>query len=294
MQPNPSSIGGLKFFDSNVHCLQNFKASWGKRVVSFIKSFGTLFTYGMHKISLIFSGAEEGMKSYTRTAKAFQSDRLVVCLHGLNNNPTQFKEIIEELKKTNLSKTDIFIPYIKDKGNAKLDSMVQLIFSKIQEWSKKPGDKELVLVGVSNGGRIAKALDAEISKFNNEGNIKKIKVISIVGAWNGSSLVNLANKLGLSFLMSKPISEEMPVGSDRNKTLECGWKNGIIQDKTRTMMRDYTFIGSPHDWQVTNYTSSLPMALDSNCRYAIVPGHGHNSIVRASAKAVAEIIKTSI
>ena len=57
---------------------------------------------------------------------------------------------------------DIYIPYILEKGNGKLDDMVRPIFKEICKWAESGGDKELILVGISNGGRIAKAIDAKL------------------------------------------------------------------------------------------------------------------------------------
>ena len=88
--------------------------------------------------------------------------------------------------------------------------------------------------------------------------------------------------------MSKNISEEMPTTSKRNLQLNEDWVNGLSTGP----IREYTFIASPHDWQVTNYDSSLMEVGVKNARYTIVPGHGHNSIVNAVSKAVAEIILT--
>ena len=95
--------------------------------------------------------------------KVLSKKRLVVCIHGLNNNPTQFKKIVDEMQKKELSETDIFIPRVLQKGNAKLDEMVKPIFEEIAKWAKTSDEKELVLVGISNGGRIARAIEAEIA-----------------------------------------------------------------------------------------------------------------------------------
>ena len=222
------------------------------------------------------------------TSKAYLKKDLLSAYFGLNNNPTQFKKIVDEMQKKELSETDIFIPRVLQKGNAKLDEMVKPIFEEIAKWAKTSGEKELVLVGISNGGRISRAIEAELAKSESNANIKKLRFVSIVGACKGSSLVNLANKVGLSWLMSKNISEEMPTDSIRNQRLNQDWVDGLSNGPTR----EYTFIASPHDWQVTNYDSSLMAADKQNARYAIVPGHGHNSIVNAVAKTVAEIILT--
>lgn len=285
-----SEIHGVKFFDNASSCISHFeKIHWTKKAISLIQSFGTLFIYALNKISLVLYRVDAQMDPLTNAnAKGLSKKRLVVCIHGLNNNPSQFKKIVDEIQKKELSETDIFIPRVLQKGNAKLDEMVKPIFEEIATWAKTSGEKELVLVGISNGGRISRAIEAELAKSESNANIKKLRFVSIVGACKGSSLVNLANKVGLSWLMSKNISEEMPTDSIRNQRLNQDWVDGLSNGPTR----EYTFIASPHDWQVTNYDSSLMAADKQNARYAIVPGHGHNSIVNAVAKTVAEIILT--
>lgn len=280
-----SEIQGVKFFDHASSCVAHFeKTHWSKKAISLIQSFGTLLFYALNKISLALRRMDAQMEPFTNSDnKGFFNKKLIVCIHGLNSNPSQFKEIIDEMQKKELSETDIFIPRVLQKGNAKLDEMVKPIFEEIVKWSKTCGEKELVLVGVSNGGRISRAIEAELSK--SPINIQKLRFVSIVGACRGSSLVNLANKIGLSCLISKNISEEMPKDSLRNQRLDQEWTNGLSKGPTR----EYTFIASPHDWQVTNYDSSLMEVRGQRARYAIVPGHGHNSIVNAVAKSVAEI-----
>lgn len=285
-----SEIHGVKFFNNASSCISHFEEMhWTKKAISLIQSFGTLFIYVLNRINLILCRADAQMASFTdANVKGLSKKRLVVCIHGLNNTPTQFEKIIDEMQKKDLSETDIFVPRVLQKGNAKLDEMVKPIFEEIAKWAKTSGEKELVLVGISNGGRIARAIIAKIAKLENSANIEKLHFVSIVGACKGSSLVNLANKIGLSCLMSKNISEEMPTTSRRNQQLNDDWMNGLSTEHTRK----YTFFASPHDWPVPNYNSSLMEVNEKNAHYAIVPGHGHNSIVNAVAKSVAEIILT--
>jgi hypothetical protein len=281
-------VRGIKFFNNASTCISHFeKSHWLDRVISLITSYVTLFNYVLEKIALVWNRVENQMNSLSEISSENQSKKkLIICIHGLNNNPSQFKKIYEELKQKDLTDTAIYIPKVLEKGNAKLDKMAQAIFTEIQKWANQSGDKELVLVGVSNGGRISRQIETLIAKAENQMNVKKLNFISIVGACKGSALVNLANRLGLSFLMSKNISEEMPTQSERNLRLDQDWKNGL----NSKIERSYTFIASPHDWQVTNYDSSLMEVQNSSkANYAIIPGHGHNSIVNAIAGVVAEI-----
>jgi hypothetical protein len=283
-------IQGVKFFDNTSSCMSHFeKTPWTKKAISLIQSFGTLLGDAFNRINLVLHRVDAEMDPLTNTnTRVLSKKRLVVCVHGLNNNPSQFKKIVDEMQEKGLSETDIFIPRVLQKGNAKLDEMVKPILDEIVKWANTSGEKELVLVGISNGGRISRAIEAEIAKLESNANIKKLRFVSIVGACKGSYLVDLANKLGLSWLMSKNISEEMPTDSERNQKLNQDWIDGL----SNKPIREYTFIASPHDWQVINYDSSLMEVNGQSARYAIIPGHGHNSIVNAVAKSVAEIILT--
>jgi triacylglycerol esterase/lipase EstA (alpha/beta hydrolase family) len=283
-----SEIHGVKFFDNAPACISHFKKThWLKKAISFIQSFGTLFLNALNKFISAVHNADAQINPLTLSGtEGFSKKRLIVCVHGLNSKPSQFKKIISEIQKKDLSETDIYVPHVLQKGNAKLDDMVKPIFEEIAKWAKTSEDKELILIGISNGGRISRAVEAEIAKSKCSANIKKLHFVSIVGACKGSTLVNLANKIGLSWVMSKYISEEMPTNSLRTRQLNQEWEDGLAHGPTR----EYTFIASPHDWQVTNYSSSLMAVNNQNVRYAIVPGHGHNSIVDAVGRTIAEII----
>jgi pimeloyl-ACP methyl ester carboxylesterase len=273
-------IQGIQFFHTPARCIANFEEShWAARAMSTLTSYANLLRYVVYKIGLKLRGNEIEFSQ----VRPFAKKRLVVCLHGLNGSPAQYTTILEELQKKDLKETDIFVPRICKAGNAKLDEMVQPILSVISEWAKTSGEKHLVLVGISNGGRIVKAVESKLDQ-----NIRALHVVAIVGAWRGSRAANLVNRLGLSWLISKNISEEMPTDSKRMEQLNNEWQTQIQQ--LPTLRREYTFIASPHDWQVPNYDSTLPEVASNNVRYALVPGHGHNSIVNASSKAIAEII----
>ncbi len=281
---NSVIVEGIQFFDNASSCISHFeKSSRIHKISSFIQSIGTLFIYSLNKLSSYRTKAQ--VLSYTQSAvQGFSKQKLVLCLHGLNNHPAQFKQIIDKIEQHKTgTEVEIYAPCILQKGNAKLDDMAAPIFAEIEKWAQTKGKKELILIGISNGGRIARAIEALIINSGNKGNIEKIKFISIVGACQGSSLANLANKLHLSCFMSKEISKEMPTNSTRNVQLN---KDSAVQSN---LIRDYTFIASPHDWQVPNYDSTLMKIQNHQARYAIISGHGHNSIVNAVAKAVAKI-----
>lgn len=283
-------VQGISFFQHPQSCIAHFNdGSRMTKMASSLQSYGTLVPYCLGKIGIPLSRVESRIHEYTKIpALGFSAKRLVICLHGLNSAPTQFKRIVGEINRRTPEKTDIFVPYILKRGNATLDELVGPIFEVIAQWAKTGSEKELVLVGVSNGGRIARAIEARLGAVEN---VKRLRSVSIVGACKGSSAVSLANRLHVSWVINEHISREMATTSTRTLRLNREWKEWF--EKSGSCTREYTFIASPHDWLVPNYESTLPEipARDGvRTRYAIIPGHGHNSIVNASAQAVAEII----
>ncbi|MGZ3633891.1 MAG: hypothetical protein ACXWM7_06405 [Parachlamydiaceae bacterium] len=277
---------GVKYYSTPSECISNYKNTpWLQKAISIIVSFGALFLYAIKLALLVVMNVERQIEDYIEAPLSDPSrKRLIVCLHGLNGSPVQFKNIVDEIGRKDYLNTDIYIPKILEKGNAKLDEIVSPILESIAKWAKTGEDRELVLIGISNGGRIARAIEAELINSGQIGKIKRLRFISIVGACKGSSVVTLAKKLHLSWILSKNIAEEMGLDSERFKQLEVDWKGSI---KALDLKREYIFFASPHDWLVPNYTSSLMEITHAKAQYSIILNHGHNSIVKAVAKSVA-------
>lgn len=280
------TVEGVTFFSNPDDCVKDFEQSWAYKTLSAIYSWGTTLAYLIDKrISAIFGWA--GLDPSVNTGnKELLKNRAIVCLTGLNSTSMQYKKIVPEILKEDLSDTDLLVPPVLEQGNGKLTRVTDDIFNRIQPWASSDGDKELVLVGISNGGRIARDLVVEIAKIENL-HIKKIHFVSIVGACKGSETINKVNELGWKCLVSKNIAEEMPVGSARNQELDSAWDKAIKSNKFELKC---TFIASPHDWHVPNYSSTLMEVPGVEARYALVPGHGHLSIVYAVGKVVAKVV----
>lgn len=279
-------LDNIPFYPNRLRCIAEYEEnSWTAEAISHIKSWGTLCQYGWNR--LFRSAMKKEHTDFSNVDTRVQ--KLVVCIHGLNNSPAQFNSLVNNLgHQENMA---IYTPEVLKKGNEKLDAMVQPILQNIKTWAADGDEeKELYLVGISNGGRIERAIDAELAKAGGK-KIKKIHFISIVGACKGSSLANLANTLHLGWLfLSKNIGAEMPINSTRFKKLNKEWEYSVNQDFSKE--RDYTFIAAPHDWQVPDFESTLMKVNHSRkARYAIVKDHGHNSVVDRVSKAVAQIIK---
>lgn len=287
---SPISINNVKYFSTPTEARSYYENTpWLLKVLSFIISIGTFLAYRLYNIALAVTHGEKQLEPYTQApSNESRHQRLVVCLHGLNSPTIQFKKIFEEIRRYNTSNCDLYIPKILDRGNEKLDKMVAPIFNDIAAWAKSGTDKELVLVGISNGGRIARAIEAELINSGQIERIKKLQIVYLVGACKGSMLVNLAQKLHLTWLISKNIAEEMPTNSERFKRLETDCATAAR--RVNLPERNYTFIASAHDLIVPNYDSTLMEIPGAQAKYAIIPNHGHNSIVYAVAKSIAGVI----
>lgn len=290
---NRVTIDGIVFFDNPSSCISHINnANWATRIIRAIQSYATLSDFCLKfvadKLRSIFHGTISSVEPYIED-KEFLKKRLIVCIHGLGATPYSYEELVDEMQMRDLSETDIYIPHVLEKGRAKLDKAAAPILQRIERWAANNAeDKELVLIGASNGGRIAKAIEVALTGSKICGNIQKLRVVTIVGACNGSSLVNLFKKLGLSSLLRKNIAEEMATDSICNLDLNRKWVDGL--NNSRRFESDYTYIASPHDLIVPNFDSTLPAVAPKTGHYALVPGHGHYSIFDRAVKAVAEII----
>ena len=89
----------LHFFQTLRYAFRFNAKPWTEKALSFIQSYGTLFTYAVHKIQMVVKKIESHMSGYTKVlVNGFSKQKLVVCLHGLNNNPSQFKTIIDAIE----------------------------------------------------------------------------------------------------------------------------------------------------------------------------------------------------
>jgi len=302
---------GVSYFTTPKECIKYAESKpWIKKALYYIQSFGTLFLYSIDRTKLAFKkiDKDKSLAPYMNKQE-FTKRRLIVCLHGLNNSPRQFNRILAELKKYDLSETDIYIPKILDKGNASQSEMVEDSYAEILKWSQLKGEnKKLSFLTVSNGAKIGNGIIAKLMNDDNFGKFatpnnwvwgKKLAIenkitinfVSIVGANFGSSLVDLAKRLHLSWILSKNIAAEM--GTKSNCIRNIREKLQTEKAKNCQFKINSYYFASTCDWQVNNYSSTLPEPLVTHANrrffYAIIPGHGHNSIVNKIAKSVAAI-----
>lgn len=273
-------------------CLAHFRSiSLSKKVCLFFESSWNSLLFMIKKIICILKKANTEVEHLTRANREFSKDKLIICLHGLNSAPFRLKPVIDQLQqRPQADQADIFVPYVLEKGNATLDRLADQIEPVIRAWASAHPGGELVLIGTSNGSRIAQAVDARLK--HGDLSLRQITSISISGACRGSKTANLAKKvskcLPKSLLASPVIKEEMPVGSPRNQQLKREWEETVKHPCA--IPRKYTFIAASGDWTVPNHSSTLmkvPRRIPAT--YGFAYGHSHSSAVAASAQLISEI-----
>ena len=282
-------IGGINYYKTPEEALASFKeAPLIRRVYSHIDSYKNLALQAVFKASITFFQKERLTDSLIEPPKkGYWKKRLVVCVHGLNTNPAQFEQFLRAVSTKEYTDTQIFIPRVRQAGHAKLDDLTAPIFKEIARWAKRKGDRQLVLIGISNGARIIKNVYAKLVRSGNLGNINSVRFISIVGACNGSQLANIAKKVGAHCMMSPHIAKELPTDSERVELLNRHWDSAMKEPVP--FSPEFIFIGAPHDWLVPNTDSSLMEVPGKTCLYAYVANHGHCSVLAPIATSLAKL-----
>lgn len=187
------------------------------------------------------------------------SDKLVIGLHGLNGQPSQFRFHAEKLEGQDIK---IWLPPIFKKGMASPEECGDIL---LDQMNLHP-DLKVVLVGISNGGRIAMYLYSKIKD-----QVKDIYLTGIGSPILGTKTADLMLKTKLYWLSnySWDVLSEIRYGSETNQRLvrSCEEDENF---KNKTL-----FYVSSNDWVVYPITCGF---LEGH-NYKVMEGVGHNFLV---------------
>jgi alpha-beta hydrolase superfamily lysophospholipase len=147
-----------------------------------------------------------------------KSDGLIILLHGLNDGPVQWRQALENIKSFDngyFNNYTIHIPTIPARGNADIETISELIGLMISKFIliKENKHKPIILIGTSNGGRLALYLKNIFAFMSNPSFLA-----SIAGAHYGTEILSAANAMGVSFMTaSSPIQADLAFGSEHAK-----------------------------------------------------------------------------
>jgi len=220
-------------------------------------------------------------------------DGLVVFFHGLNGKPSVwnnhldlFKKLAEKNEETSLA---FYTPIVPNKGHCTLtDVGIDTIVENIERWISLHPNKPVVLLGQSNGSRVALEIETRLRERAPRTPVS----LSLTGpVLYGTSLINkITEKLSIdrlskfSFGLLTPVSiKELRQGSDSSKKLLQNARKNLPEGCAERRYRMYAPVMDSHIWEKG---SALPILnanneILKNEKHYLVPRYGHNSIVNA-------------
>ena len=215
------------------------------------------------------------------------ADALCVMIHGLKGSPSIFDDYHDSFARFEDKKVTLFQPHVPQKGNCSLEDASSPIYNEVLSWARQNPAKPIVIVGVSNGARIAGHLSA---KLKSEGLcVNPMHVSCIAGPFNGTKLVNQPDwpgflRSGLNKIVNKLYTDEV--------LDELSWDSACAGQVISEMQRaaggnlHYYFYSTSSDTQINPFTSAFPEVTDAN--YFLTFAEGHQSVVRAAKDSIIE------
>ncbi|MBA3814991.1 MAG: hypothetical protein H0X29_00405 [Parachlamydiaceae bacterium] len=197
------------------------------------------------------------------------NEGLYVLIHGLDGHPSMWDGHAKSLKERHPN-AEVRQPYVLQKGQTSLKNAAKPISDMVRNYLASHTGHPVTLIGVSNGGRIAGFIEYDLRDTPST-----IKVSNIAGVHFGTGIVNVLNQLGISrFVMSEPIREEMPYGSQTAQELLDAEREPLDPG----IKRDFEFYATTEDSRLWPYSVALPI-LGQGERHYIVHGEEHSSII---------------
>ncbi|MEC7839605.1 MAG: hypothetical protein VX777_06165 [Chlamydiota bacterium] len=195
------------------------------------------------------------------------SKKLVVFIHGLNGSPTIWNRYLLKLESESNQATT-FAPYVKDKGYCKLKEAALPILEAVQNYISKYPDNSVTLVGYSNGASIAGYIERKI-------NTKKVTLVSIAGAFNGTMLIDRINAtpgLEKPLGISKDLHHEWMFDNDWHRKRVKKWQAGESAAEVKRI-----FFATANDICVYPFKTSFPYL--PNSEYLLLSTGSHLTII---------------
>lgn len=268
----------------------NDHRSWLSRIIDFslasVKEFKNRWyrQYNPLRVNVhnLFPALQANSNTYDIDVKQWQnSTKLVVLIHGLNSSPLAWTSYLEEKPKLG-DNVSWFVPFVNKKGYCKCKEAARPILEVVQSYANQYPNNPIILVGHSNGARIAAYIEQKLDANN-------IRLISIAGPHYGSKIINWMSALGLTKRLGIPaemVEELTYQGTWAHKKL-IKWREKYKNEPTKTNV-DHVFFASLDDWRIFPNQTSFPKLPNSS--YHCVSGESHVTIVEAVKERVLSYI----
>jgi hypothetical protein len=260
-----------------------------KSLLTIIEKIRDLFN-PLNKKHLVPQKTNDGTYTYLNQNLPWSNDQesqgLVICLHGLNGNPSDLKAYANEFK-IQYPKSHICSPGIVSNGNCSLKIAAKPILELAKNYSTKFPNNNITIIGTSNGARIGKYVETKMdpNSFN------KLFFASIAGVHYGTRLINQLEKIRVPRLLNSDptlIKEFHWESNSAVKQLEAWHKKQAVWLQEGKSVNHF-FCATTEDSSVISLSSSLPfstLANGSENQYRVYHGESHISIVPKALKDV--------
>lgn len=222
-----------------------------------------------------------------------KKDGLVVFFYGLNGKTSLWSDHLYQFKKEEEKNKGFslayYTPLLPNNGHCTLnDKGIDQIVEKIENWIVFHPHKPVVLLGQSNGSRIALEIETRLRERASENPV----FLSLTGpVLYGTSLINIITKIVSPYFLSKitfglltPLCvEELKLGSESSKTLLTKARRHLPQGCAERRYRLYAPALDSHVWEKGSALPILNAHQETlkNEKHYLVLGYGHDSIVNA-------------
>lgn len=211
------------------------------------------------------------------------NDALFVCVHGLRISPYMWKRYLSKIADSHPNAYCI-APHVPFKGECSLEVSANPILEVVQNYADSHPGKPIILIGASNGSRIAMYIENNLSlNATNESPPRKILIASVAGVHNGTKQINFLARWRLLWIKKfhRAIQQDFHWESQVAQTNLKNWQRKQKEWKKHSVEARHFFCASKDDEQVRPISASLPHTL-SDVTYKIFTSENHLSIVYAA------------
>lgn len=197
---------------------------------------------------------------------------IIIMLHGMNSSSGQFWLHIKELEKYN-DYIKLYIPEITNRGMCTLQQSGDPVYSEIDKHIRDIIKKNIriILIGISNGGRVALYI---YSKIMDNYNYNNVYVSTLGSPLRGTYLADIAlitkGYYLSNYFGNEKVIEELRYDSDVSRSLieKC-----LKYDNFKNNTRFYT---AKYDAMVFPYKCAI---LENHSNNKIIEDVGHNGLI---------------
>lgn len=171
-------------------------------------------------------------------------------LHGLDGHPVHFRTHAQRLAA--VDGLECWIPTVYQHGNCSLEEATAPLWARLQAFVARHGrDVPIVLVGVSNGGRIAANLEVHMRRHC----ANPVLLSTVATPYNGTKMLSWFGKAAKALgVWGRTIVNELS-----HKSPTCFDLVKEMRVVPTAADREYVFYAARHDWMVVPADSAHPV-----------------------------------